>query len=237
MKEIIAFAKLPLSGLCVNDISGKLNGAWKPHFNTAHYQGDWTVLPLRSPGGDSDKIGPDLMGSKAGYANTAYMSHFPGIEQLVAEMQCEIKSVRLLNLKQGGVIKQHRDLELAFELGEARLHFPLQTNDAVEFYVKEVRVKMQVGECWYINANFPHRVANYGQADRIHLVMDCVANDWLRHVFDLAEKTIHQEKEDPELIRNMIAALRRHGNSNTDRMASELEDKLAIMNNELKAGR
>jgi hypothetical protein len=32
----------------------------------------------------------------------------------------------------------------------------------------------------YLNVNLPHRVAHRGAADRIHLVIDCVVNDWLR---------------------------------------------------------
>jgi hypothetical protein len=39
---------------------------------------------------------------------------------------------------------------------------------------------MAPGECWYLRLSDPHRVANRGETDRIHLVIDCRANDWLR---------------------------------------------------------
>jgi hypothetical protein len=46
---------------------------------------------------------------------------------------------------------------------------------------------MKEGECWYHNFNLPHRVANRGTADRVHLVLDCVLNDWLREVLLAAD--------------------------------------------------
>jgi hypothetical protein len=39
---------------------------------------------------------------------------------------------------------------------------------------------MNEGECWYLNVNFPHKVANRGATDRVHLVIDCAVDDWLR---------------------------------------------------------
>jgi hypothetical protein len=44
---------------------------------------------------------------------------------------------------------------------------------------------MKEGECWYLNFNLPHRVKNSGTADRIHLVIDCVVNDWLLQQMNL----------------------------------------------------
>ena len=52
----------------------------------------------------------------------------------------------------------------------------------MEFILNQVRILMNEGECWYLNVNRPHRVANHGTSDRIHLVIDCVVNDWLREL-------------------------------------------------------
>ena len=46
---------------------------------------------------------------------------------------------------------------------------------------------MEPGTCCYINANLTHRVSNRGDCDRIHLVVDCAVDDWLRGLFDRAE--------------------------------------------------
>ena len=36
------------------------------------------------------------------------------------------------------------------------------------------------GECWYINVDLPHRIANRGTCDHIHLVVDAVVTPELR---------------------------------------------------------
>jgi len=37
-----------------------------------------------------------------------------------------------------------------------------------------------------LNANMPHSVANRGEIDHAHLVIDAEVNEWLREVFDAA---------------------------------------------------
>jgi hypothetical protein len=85
-----------------------------------------------------------------------------------------------MKLTPGSVIKEHRDYDLAMEEGAARLHIPVQTNPGVEFMLNGLPVAMAPGECWYLRLSDPHRVANRGETDRVHLVIDCRVNDWLR---------------------------------------------------------
>src|SRR5690606_4995050 len=137
---MITFAKLPIPvptdmAVALEDYA---RSAWNPHFNTARYQGEWTVLPLRAPGGKDGAI-PDLIGED-GYADTIHMQHLPSVGALIRSLAGPIQSVRFLNLKAGADIKPHRDNELAFEKGEARLHFPIVTNPPVEFYVEDTRI-------------------------------------------------------------------------------------------------
>jgi len=150
-----------------------------PHFNTAYYQGDWSAVPLRSIGGRTDHIYPDPTARDA-FADTLLLARCAYIREVLGTLHCPLHAVRYLRLKVGSVIKEHRDYELGFEDGEVRLHIPVITNPGVEFVLNQVRVVMNEGECWYLNVNQPHRVANRGATDRIHLVIDCVVNDWLR---------------------------------------------------------
>jgi aspartyl/asparaginyl beta-hydroxylase (cupin superfamily) len=39
---------------------------------------------------------------------------------------------------------------------------------------------MKEGECWEINNNKIHRVANNSEMDRIHLTIDIIPNQYLR---------------------------------------------------------
>jgi len=222
---MICFAKLNIS--LTGNIQEELQRfsiSWTPHFNTSHYQGEWQVLSLRSPGG-KDSIIPDLNGEDE-YADTENMTFFPSVKNLLDSLHCPVMSVRFLNLKTGAIIKPHRDAELAFERGEARLHFPVFTNPEVEFYVEDDRVVMNEGECWYINANLPHRVANYGTSDRIHLVIDCKVNDWLKQIFGQAEKKSQIDQINIRQQRQIIESLKLQNTEASLALAYKLEREL-----------
>ena len=43
---------------------------------------------------------------------------------------------------------------------------------------------MKEGECWYCNFDIQHEVYNRGKETRVHLIIDCIVNDWLTNVFE-----------------------------------------------------
>ncbi|MGB8194825.1 MAG: aspartyl/asparaginyl beta-hydroxylase domain-containing protein [Chitinophagaceae bacterium] len=199
-----------------------LSHPWSPHFNIKHYEGGWNVLSLRAPGGKADQIIPEPMHGDD-FLDTPLMGSCPSVKELLSSMQCPILSVRLLNLQSGAIIKPHRDHELAFENGEARLHFSVFTNDAVEFYIEEELLRMREGECWYINANLTHSVINKGATDRIHLVIDCQVNDWLKELFESAEKKYVPEASQKEQLLKVISELKMQGTEEGLKLAEQLE--------------
>jgi hypothetical protein len=171
------------------DLSGFLTGDYVPHFNIHQYEGDWGALALRAVGGAAGNIFPDPSQNTA-YTETPLMARCPHVQEVLRAFRCPLLSVRFLRLKAGSIIKEHRDYELGFDDGEVRLHVPVQTNAEVEFILNGKRVVMDEGTCWYVNVNFPHRVANRGTTDRVHLVIDCVVDEWLRGV--MLEAAKHQ---------------------------------------------
>jgi len=203
----------------VDDLTG-----WQAHFNTRQYSGSWSALSLRAPGGQSHHIIPDALNDLP-YADTELMERSASIQQLLHNFSCDLLSVRLLNLAAGARIAEHRDHGLAFEQGEARLHIPIRTNTGVGFYVNGAAVPMPEGSCWYINANLPHRVANEGASDRIHLVIDCVVNDWLRSLFAGGEQVFCAPAPDTG-TRAVIDELRRQSTPFALRLADDMERQL-----------
>jgi hypothetical protein len=163
------------------DLGAVLAGEFVPHFNTAYYEGDWSVVPFRSVGGRANHIYPDPTAKNA-FADTPLLARCPYVREVLRCFPCTQQAVRFLRLKAGSVIKEHTDLRLGYEDDEVRLHVPVVTNPEVEFVLNGVRVVMREGECWYHNFNLPHRVANRGSSDRIHLVIDCEINEWLREL-------------------------------------------------------
>ncbi len=223
------FDVLPLQ----KELSTLAAGYWKLHYNQKHYEGDWSIISLRSLNGDPENI-HSVHATAAGfikYEDTILLKQCPGITAVLDYFQCEKTAVRLMKLNAGAVIKEHSDYDLNFENGEVRFHIPVQTNEQVEFYVQDERVIMKEGECWYLNLNLPHRVCNPGSTDRIHLVIDCLVNDWLKQLFasdrykakEIAE--IQQELYTPEQREKIIAELRQLNTSISNNLADEMETK------------
>lgn len=59
----------------------------------------------------------------------------------------------------------------------------------IDFRLNGTRVVMAEGECWFLRLSDEHAVANRGDSDRIHLVIDVIVNDWLRAQMEAAERT------------------------------------------------
>jgi hypothetical protein len=183
------------------DLARIQSSDWVRHFNTQEFEGDWSVAALRSVDGKARQIYPDPIAGTERFADTPLMSACPYFQEVVESIRCPKQSVRLLRLGAGSRIKEHRDYCLGFDDNELRIHIPVATNPEVEFYVSGERIVMREGEAWYINFNLPHRIYNGGATDRIHLVIDCEVNDWVRSVFYARSFEQFREKvlDDPSL--------------------------------------
>ena len=151
--------------------------AWVPHFNTGVYEGDWSGVALRAVGG-STSLYPDPAAPEP-FADTELLRACPHVQQALAGLACPLLGVRLLRLSTGALIAEHRDYRLGFDDGEVRLHVPVVTSELVSFVLDGEPVIMNEGECWYLNLDLPHRARNDGPGPRIHLVIDCIVNEWL----------------------------------------------------------
>lgn len=167
---------------------------WQLHYNTYNYTGNWSAIPLRSPGGNPGISFAETMGI-AGFEDTLILDELPGFRKILAAFPFQLLSARLLKLARGAVIKEHRDIDLAYEEGEIRLHIPIITHPEVEFWLDGDRLQMSEGECWYINANLPHHLSNPSPVDRIHLVVDALVDEKVKKLFDNVPDTHKSLKE------------------------------------------
>ncbi len=174
------------------DLKEITNGDWVSHFNTGYYDGQWSGVALRSVGGKSSQLYPDPQAEGEVLA-TPILERCPNLRRAIEMFECPIRSARLLRLGAGSRIKEHRDYNLEYADGEVRLHIPIATSAEVDFFLDGRRIEMNEGECWYLNFNLPHHVENHGPVDRIHLVVDCVVDDWLRHILP-ADQLIADEE-------------------------------------------
>jgi hypothetical protein len=155
---------------------------WHAHFNAGYHDGGWSGIAMRAYDGDAATLYNDPAATGAAI-DTPLLASCPAIAAALGAVASPIRSVRLLRLAAKAAIREHRDAGLRYEEGEARLHIPIATNAAVDFVLDGDRHVMEAGECWYVNVDLPHRVHNRGTEARIHLVIDCIVDAWLRDQF------------------------------------------------------
>ena len=168
------------------DVDGLSAADWIPHFNTSYYEGDWSGVALRSLGGISGQIYPDP-NPTGSWEDTEILARSPALAHAVDAFDCEKLSVRLLRLGPGASVREHTDYHLGFDDGEVRFHVPVTTNPQAEFLLEGRPIPMQPGETWYVDFTLMHSVANHGAEPRVHLLVDCVVNDWIREILAAGE--------------------------------------------------
>lgn len=184
---IIAKFKFPFkfdTARLESDLAKFADVAWTPHFNTAYYEGDWSGIALRAARDQAVELYPDP--AATAFENTAAMRRCEYVPEIVEKFECDFETIRFLRLGAGAQIREHRDYKSGFEDGFARVHIPIVTNEKVAFRLGGENLRMRAGEAWYLNLNLPHSVRNDGEEDRVHLILDCVVNDWLRGIFENA---------------------------------------------------
>ena len=144
-------------------------------------------MPLRAAAGETHPLRLVYADPAAThFAETRWLGRLPAFRAALARFECPLRSVRLMRLAAGSTIREHSD-DLDAEVGNLRLHVPVTTNPDVDFRLGGHRVEMAPGSIWYLRLSDPHSVANRGQTDRIHLVIDATVNGWLERM--LAEGT------------------------------------------------
>jgi len=182
--------RLPLTfdpDLLARDLDSLSSVEWTRHYVRANYDGDWSVIPLRSPAGETHPIRMINADPTArSFVDTPLLRDCHYFRRVLESFDCPLRTVRLMRLTPSSVIKEHADLDLSFEDGTVRIHIPVMTNEDVEFYLNGSRVVLEAGSAWYLRFSEPHRVANRGRTDRVHMVIDANVNAWLEALFDSA---------------------------------------------------
>lgn len=113
----------------------------------------------------------------------AALKKCPYLLSVLETFKCNKETFRVHTLDAGASIKPHRDIGYSLEHGKIRIHIPIITNEKVEILLDKKPVNMKAGETWYCNFHITHEVHNRSNAPRMHLIMDCLVNDWVKDVF------------------------------------------------------
>lgn len=159
---------------------------WQSHFRNLHYRGGWAAAALRSAGGSQTDVKTHI---SERFAPTPLFRRCRYFQEVVEQFQCPLLRVRLMRLDPGGRILRHVDvLDSDYKL--VRFHIPIQTSNRIEFRLGGKRVLMAPGECWYLDTGYFHSVVNRDASQRIHLVLDCEVNEFIRDLigFDVVSE-------------------------------------------------
>jgi hypothetical protein len=211
------------------DLHTCLNQQWKEHFNTRDYSGSWTAIALRSQSGNAQDIVANV--SELPFVNTDLLEQCDYFKSLLDQLQFEKETVRLLRLQPGSLIKEHRDMGLAYRFGCFRIHIPVVTEASVAFIVGGKNIPMKKGECWYADFDLPHSVKNDSDRERIHLVIDGKRNEWTDELFGKAGYDFEEEKKQlqpqytEKMIDSMIEGLEKINTETSLKMIAELLER------------
>lgn len=231
-----SFAQLPFQfdELKLVEEFNNIHQQWIGHFNTGYYTGDWSGITLRKPIGEAHGLSAGNVSVKT-YEDTPLMKELPYTQRVLDAIQTEKQAVRYLQLAPNSEIKPHKDFDLVYWDGYVRFHIPIITNDSVKFMIGDEQLNMKPGECWFADFSRTHSVSNFGKTSRIHLVIDCLVNNWVEQLFK--EEGIVEANETPpdpidvlsnEDKKEIINNLRAMGTDTGDRLANEMSAKYQL---------
>ena len=165
------------------DLAALQDDEWIAHFVKQNYSGNWSVVPLRAPAGETHPIRMIYSDPSAvAWVDTPWLDRAPSWRRAIETFQCPVTTVRLMRLAPDSCIHEHCDHDLMAEAGVARIHVPITTNPGVTFTLNGTPVTMAPGEAWYLRLADPHAVRNEGRSDRVHMVLDVFVDAWLERM-------------------------------------------------------
>jgi hypothetical protein len=165
MKLPKPFYRLPLAvdaARLAEEIATLPAAAW--HAHPTGYAGNTAVRLISAQGGENDAVA-------GGMAPTPHLHQCPYLRQVLAQFQVVFGRSRLMRLAGGQQVPEHSDINYHWHT-RVRIHIPVVTSAAVDFWCEEEKVNMAAGEVWIFDNWRPHRVVNGGAEDRIHVVAD-----------------------------------------------------------------
>lgn len=175
---------------------------WADHYSGYNRRGSWSAIALRGyvPSDPGFIIKPaemskawkaehrDLLGAQC--ADTIALDQFPATMEIVGRIPGPKQRVRFMRLKAGGgELSRHADItdpDAGTADGKvARLHVPITTDPACRFIGwgmdgQRHEAHFPQDSLCYLDTRKPHSAINDGEADRVHLVIDCHSNADLR---------------------------------------------------------
>jgi hypothetical protein len=142
-----------------------------------YQSGGWDTLSLLNGTGDPR----DVTIGDAEPVPTTLLAEMPATAELIRRLGLEVWWARLALMAPGSYLWEHRDYTEPGLAGTARhrIHVPLTTSRAAFLVTGGRAVHMREGRIWRLNPVHVHGACNTAGLARLHLILDCHANDTL----------------------------------------------------------
>lgn len=100
----------------------------------------------------------------------------PIIKDLEKTNNGRVGRATLVSLPAMQLVTPHYDKALYTHLIR-RFHIPILTNEKTLFSVDNMYANMEIGDSWRVNNKLLHGVYNFGETDRVHLMVDIIPEE------------------------------------------------------------
>lgn len=150
---------------------------WVAEYGQYQSGGWWTLSLLNDTG-----IPTDVTIKDCDPVETTLLQRMPATRKFLSSLGLCYMWVRLARLGPNSFLWEHRDYD---ELGESerhRLHVPLVTNSSAALVTGDAKIHLRAGHLWRLTPTHVHGACNLFGPDRLHLILDCYADESLTRV-------------------------------------------------------
>jgi hypothetical protein len=179
---------------------------WKAEYGEYQSGGWWTLSLINATGQAGDVTIADC-----DPVETTLLAKMPVTRHLLRALGLRYMWVRLARLAPHSFLWEHRDYAELADVERHRLHIPLLTNSSAFLVTGATKVHLSAGRIWRLTPTYAHGVCNLLGPDRIHLILDCYADDRLaeltsdQHLPDGAVELL-PPATDADVVGHMAAA-------------------------------
>ncbi|MGH4021950.1 MAG: aspartyl/asparaginyl beta-hydroxylase domain-containing protein [Pseudonocardiaceae bacterium] len=147
---------------------------WVAEYGQYQSGGWWTVSLLNDTGRPTDAAIRDC-----DPVETTLLQRMPVTRRFLSSLGLRYMWVRLARLEPNSFLWEHRDYDDLDASERHRLHVPLVTNGSATLVTGGASTHLRAGHLWRLTPTHVHGACNLLGPDRIHLVLDCYADDAL----------------------------------------------------------
>jgi hypothetical protein len=167
---------------------------WIAEYGDYQSGGWWTLSLLNETGRPEDVVIRDCTP-----VATTLLRLMPHTQRLLDGLHLRVMWARLARLAANSFLWAHTDYDELASVERYRLHVPLSTNSSAYLTMGGAKVQLRTGCIWRLTPSFQHGVCNLFGPDRIHLIIDCYADENFRRLAANAELAEDEVEPLPKL--------------------------------------